>query len=79
MTLSSSARSPSARRISCWWSESVFTRSLYLFTCGGSATPSRPALQYRGRHVQRVIQECPQPADGHHLQRKPDLHVIPRL
>ncbi len=46
--------------------------------CGGCATPGCLATnQHRGRHLEHVIQERPQSADGHQLQRKPDLNVVP--
>jgi hypothetical protein len=33
-------------------------------------------LEHRSRHVQRVIQESPQPAGSHQLQREANLHVL---
>ena len=42
---SAKSRSPYFRRISCWWSDFVFTRSVYRFTTAGSAMPSCPATK----------------------------------
>ena len=33
-------------------------------------------IQHRARNVQRIIQERPQPADSHQLQRETDPHVV---
>ena len=34
------------------------------------------ALQHRPRHVQRIFQERPEPADGHQLEGEPEHHVL---
>ncbi len=42
---SAKSRSPYFRRISCWWSDFVFARSVYRFTTAGLAMPSCPATK----------------------------------
>ena len=29
------------------------------------------------RHIERILQERPEPAHGHHLEREASLHVVP--
>jgi hypothetical protein len=52
---------------------------VYRFTWDGSGTPQLPGheVQHRARHVQRLLQERPEPPHGHQLQGEPDPHVGP--
>ena len=61
-----------------WSVRERLTRSLYLFTCGGSATPSRPALQYQAGHRPAGPSRNVPSQRRSPFAAQPDLHVIPR-
>jgi hypothetical protein len=75
---SANARSPWSRRISHWCSNRVFARSVYRFTLRRVRHLKLPGheVQHLARHIERILQERPEPPHGHQLEREPGPHVL---
>ena len=43
----------------------------------GDAELPRHEVQHLARHVKRILQERPEPAHGHQLEREAGFHVVP--